>query len=188
MELAVLANLAIGFHEQTRLQPQIREALDAGYATKEDLGRRALDALFPSAARLWPIVRRPAATVVGVIAAGAQRGTSRLAREVMAEQLMVLALPGRVVALSAHLGDTYPEPLREPADTALDRVPGQVRARPAGSRSVPEAPPTGRPSINECITSCTCSARFRYITSSPVLLLRRSRNCDRAALVPDGEL
>src|SRR6187397_3315057 len=31
MELAVLANLAIGLHEQTRLQPQIREALDAPY-------------------------------------------------------------------------------------------------------------------------------------------------------------
>ena len=37
-ELAVLANLEIGFHEQTRLQPEIREALDAAYATQEELG------------------------------------------------------------------------------------------------------------------------------------------------------
>ena len=118
-ELAVLANLEIGFHEQTRLQPQIREALDAAYATKEDLGRRALEALFPSAARWWPVVRRPAAAVAGVVAAGAQRATSRLAREVITESLMVLSLPGRVLALGTHLGDAYPEALREPADAEL---------------------------------------------------------------------
>jgi hypothetical protein len=119
IELAVLANLEIGFHEQTRLQPQIREALDAAYATKEDLGRRALEALWPSAGRLWPVVRRPAAAVVGVVAAGAQRAASRLAREVITESLMVLSLPGRVLALSMHLGDAYPEALREPANAQL---------------------------------------------------------------------
>jgi hypothetical protein len=119
MELAVLANLAIGFHEQTRLQPQIREALDAAYVTKQDLGRRALEAIFPSAGRWWPVVRRPAAAVFGVLAAGAQRATSRLAREVITESLMVLSLPGRVLALGMHLGDAYPGPLREPADAEL---------------------------------------------------------------------
>jgi hypothetical protein len=119
MELAVLANLAIGFHEQTRLQPQIREALDAPYATQEDLGRRALEALFPSAKRLWPAVKRPAAAVVGAVASGGQRAASRLAREVITESLMVLALPGRVLALSMHLGDAYPEALREPASAEL---------------------------------------------------------------------
>jgi hypothetical protein len=119
MELAVLANLAIGFHEQTRLQSQIREALDAPYATQEDLGRRALEALFPSATRLWPAVKRPAAAIVGAIASGAQRATSRLAREVITESLMVLALPGRVLALSMHLGDAYPEALRQPANADL---------------------------------------------------------------------
>ena len=188
MELAVLANLAIGFHEQTRLQPQIREALDAGYATKEDLGRRVLEALFPSAARLWPIVRRPAAAVVGVIAAGAQRGTSRLAREVITESLMVLALPGRVLALGMHLGDSYPEPLREPADAQLDRVPGPVRAGSAGARSTAERA-TGRTSTSGCTTSCTCSARFTCATSSPVRLSRRSRlRASASGVVPDGEL
>src|SRR6266508_1677883 len=41
-ELIVLANLEIGLHEQTRLQPQIREALDAAYVTEEKLGARIL--------------------------------------------------------------------------------------------------------------------------------------------------
>jgi hypothetical protein len=118
-ELAVLANLEIALHEQTRLQPEIREALDAAYATQEDLGRRALEALFPSAARWWSVVRRPAAAVVGVVAAGVQRSASRLAREVITESFMVLSLPGRVLALGTHLPDPYPEALLEPADPEL---------------------------------------------------------------------
>ena len=118
-QLAVLANLEIGLHEQTRLQPEIREALDAAYATQEDLGRRALEALFPSAARWRPVVRRPAAAVAGVAAAGAQRSASTLAREVITESFMVLSLPGRVLALGTHLTDAYPEALGEPADAEL---------------------------------------------------------------------
>ena len=35
-QLAVLANIEIGLHEQTRLQPEIREAMDSGSATTED--------------------------------------------------------------------------------------------------------------------------------------------------------
>jgi hypothetical protein len=121
-ELSVLANLEIGFHEQTRLQPEIRDAIDAAYAMHEDLGRRALEAVFPSAARWWPVIRRPAAAVVGVVAAGAQRAASRLAREVITESFMVLSLPGRVLALGTHLGDEYPEALREPADAELTEL------------------------------------------------------------------
>jgi len=119
IELAVLANLEVGLHEQTRLQPEIREALDAAYATQEDLGRRALEALFPSATRWWSVVRRPATAVVGAVAAGAQRSASRLAREVITESFMVLSLPGRVLALGTHLTDEYPEALDEPADAEL---------------------------------------------------------------------
>ena len=118
-ELAVLANLEIGLHEQTRLQPEIREALDAAHSTKEDLGRRALDALFPSSDRWWGVARRPALAVSGVIAAGAQRTASRLAREVITESFMVLSLPGRVLALGTHLPDAYPEVLGEPAEPEL---------------------------------------------------------------------
>jgi hypothetical protein len=122
VELAVLANLEVGFHEQTRLQPEIREAIDAAYATQEDLGRRALKALVPSAERWWSLFRRPAAAAAGVVAAGAQRSASRLAREVITESLMVLSVPGRVLALGTHLTDAYPELLREPADAELTRM------------------------------------------------------------------
>jgi hypothetical protein len=118
-ELAVLANLEIGFHEQTRLQPEIRKALDSAHATKEDLGRRALEALFPSAPRWWLVVRGPAVAVIGLVAAGFQRTSSRLAREAITDSFMVLALPARVLALGTHLDDAYPDVLRDPTDEEL---------------------------------------------------------------------
>lgn len=91
VELLVLANLEIGLHEQTRLQPEIAEAIDAVHATKEDLGRRLL----------------------GVPAAGLQRAASSVAREVITESFLVLSLPGRVLALGTHLDDRFPDDLLE---------------------------------------------------------------------------
>jgi hypothetical protein len=96
--------------------------LDAAYATREDLGRRALEAFFPSAARWRSVVRRPAGAAVGLVAAGAQRSASRLARELITESFMVLSLPSRVLALGTHLADEYPEALREPAETDLTEL------------------------------------------------------------------
>lgn len=122
IELAVLANLEIGLHEQVRLQPEIREALDAAYRTKDDLGRRVLGAVFPSTARWWSVAQRPAAAVAGIIAAGAQRTASRVAREVITESFLVLSFPGRVLALGTHLTDEYPDVLRQPADVELTEL------------------------------------------------------------------
>ena len=121
-ELAFLANLEIGLHEQTRLQPQIVEALDAPFETQEDLGRRTLQALFPSAPRWWRAVEAPAAALTGLSARGLQRASSRLAREAITESLMVLALPGRVLALGRNLTDAYPKELVEPADPELKEL------------------------------------------------------------------
>ena len=118
-ELAFLANLEIGFHEQMRLQPQILEALDAAYATKQDLGHRALQALFPSAPRWWRVLQAPAEALTGLSVRAIQRASSTLAREVITDSLMVLTLPGRVLPLGQNLTDTYPEELVDPADPEL---------------------------------------------------------------------
>jgi hypothetical protein len=83
----LLANLAIGLHEQTRLQPEIREALDAPYKTA------------------LPII-------------GPQKLASKLARELITANLMVLSLPGRVLALGANLPDPMPDAV-EPELVAL---------------------------------------------------------------------
>jgi hypothetical protein len=121
-ELAVLANLEIGLHEQTRLQPEIRSAIDSAYTVQQDLGRRALVALVPSASRWWKVVRGPAAAIVGVVAASAQRAASTLAREAITDSLMVMSLPGRALALGTHLPDAYPDVLQEPADAELNEL------------------------------------------------------------------
>jgi hypothetical protein len=121
-ELALLANLEIGLHEQTRLQLKILEALDSASATQYNLGRRALEALFPSATRWWPVAQGPAAAVIGVPARAIQRASSRLAREVITDSFMVLALPGRVLALGTHLADAYPDALAKPSVPELNAL------------------------------------------------------------------
>ena len=89
---------------------------------KQDLGGRALDALFPSAPRWWPVVRGPAAAAIGVSARALQRDTSTLARAAITDSFMVLSLPGRVLALGTHLADAYPDLLAEPADPELNEL------------------------------------------------------------------
>jgi hypothetical protein len=129
-ELELLANLEVGLHEQTRLQPQIRAALDAAFETQEDLGRRALVALFPSSAAWWPLVRRPVEAAVGAFAAAVQRAGERLARELITESLMVLSLPGRTLALGANLADPYPEQLASPRNRELLELLTRFEPRP----------------------------------------------------------
>ncbi len=121
-ELALLANLEIGMHEQTRLQPEIRAALDAPYVTKEDLGDRLLEMLFPAAARWRASLQRPAAASLAPIGSSAQRVGGNLAREVITQSFMVLSLPGRVLALGVHLAEPYPDALRELQSSELTEL------------------------------------------------------------------
>jgi hypothetical protein len=93
-ELLVLANLEIGLHEQTRLQPEIREALEAATTPDERLWKRILG---------WPL----------------QRQLTRVSRRVITSSFMVLTLPGSVLALGRHLDAPYPEALRTPAEADL---------------------------------------------------------------------
>ena len=86
-EQIVLANLEIGLHEQTRLQPEIREAMDAAVSPK----RRIVT---------WPL----------------QRKLTQLSRQVITESLMVLTLPGAVLWLGRNLeapGEVADPELRE---------------------------------------------------------------------------
>jgi hypothetical protein len=186
-ELAVLANLEIGFHEQTRLQPEIREALDAGYSTQEELGRRTLEAIFPSASRWWAVVRRPAAAVAGVLAAGVQRSASRLAREVVTDSFMVLSLPGRMLALGTHLDDAYPEALHEPADAELTEL--LARFEPVA----PEPDDCGARDWSELqqrmhyIVHMFCAFHLSEDLSRPPFIAEQVASFSRGT-VPEGEL
>jgi hypothetical protein len=107
--LMLLANLSIGFHEQTRLQPEIAEAVDAPLGTAADLGHRVLEVLAPESER-WPeVARRPAAAVLGWFAARLRAAAVRLSREVITDRLMVLTLPPDIVlSLGRNLDAAVP--------------------------------------------------------------------------------
>jgi hypothetical protein len=92
-ELITLANLEIGMHEQTRLQPQIRKALNTAIP-EHDLG--------------WRLLRR-----------GLQRKLTELSREVITDSLLVLTLPGAVLALGRNLDAPFPAELRSPDEPEL---------------------------------------------------------------------
>lgn len=47
-ERMLLANIMIGFHEQTRLQPEIAEAMNAALIDRSEFRRQLLNALFPN--------------------------------------------------------------------------------------------------------------------------------------------
>ena len=89
----LLANLKIGLHEQTRLQPEIVAAVNAPIVTAEDLGARVLHVLVPSSRR-WPrIAHDPLAKVIGWLASRVRREAVRVTQEVVTQALMVLAVP-----------------------------------------------------------------------------------------------
>jgi hypothetical protein len=85
-ELVVLANLEIGLHEQTRLQPEIQEAMEAAVAPRKR--QRILG---------WPL----------------QRQLTRLSRELITESFMVLSFPGAVLSLGTHLDRPLTEPAND---------------------------------------------------------------------------
>jgi hypothetical protein len=186
-ELAVLANLEIGLHEQTRLQPEIRESLDAAYATQEDLGLRALEALFPSAERWWPIVRRPAAAVVGVVAKWAQRMASRLAREVITESFMVLSMPGRVLMLGTNLTDAYPKALEKPADAELAELLARFEPVPPAPDDCGAQDWSDLQQRMHYIVHMFCAFHLSEQLSGPPFTTEQVASF-RRGIVPDGEL
>ena len=114
--LILLANLEIGMHEQTRLQPEIRASLDAPYAVGSDLDRRLMRVLFPRWRRPVP---RAVAAPVDAVGARAQRQISDMLREIITRSLMVMSLPGRILMLGSNMDEPFPPELRELHDAEL---------------------------------------------------------------------
>lgn len=122
-ELMLLANLEIGFHEQARLQPEIRAAMDAPVYNPRDLRRRLMDELFPDpGSRLRLAVARLAGRAGPLLAARDQLAdeAQRLGRLAITELLMTLELPGpRVLRLGHELGARFPDALTTLANPDL---------------------------------------------------------------------
>jgi hypothetical protein len=124
-ELLLLANIEVGLHEQTRLQPEIAAALEAPVVDPRELERRLFEVLLPGnrvvrwfrVALLTVLGRRTAVRIAGEQLAGQVRA---LVRRAVTEHLMTLALPGGdLLDLSRDLPATFPPELAELSDPDL---------------------------------------------------------------------
>ncbi len=118
-ELLLLANVEIGLHEQTRLQPEIVEALDALLVDPGQVRRRLIGAIFPH--RSWLVrLRLSLMRLLGrrtqfdeatdMLIAIARQQT----RAVITEHLMTIGLPrGERLRLGSDLSGEFPASLRE---------------------------------------------------------------------------
>lgn len=139
-ELLLLANLEIGFHEQTRLQPEIVEAMNAPVVNPAMLRRRLVAELFPDAGsriRYWlgRFARRmdPFIQARDRLAEQAQQ----VGRQVVTAALMTLTLPpGRVLRLGQPLPDPLPNLLADSAQSELVTLLDSVDPTPDADAAV----------------------------------------------------
>ena len=115
-ELYLLANLEIGFHEQTRLQPEIGEALNAG-ALDTAFIKSHVHALLMKDTGFWKkmyfLFQRlfgKTAFLDEAIAALSAR-IQDLLRRLLTAHLMVLTFPGRHLHLGKDLTNSFPASL-----------------------------------------------------------------------------
>ena len=120
-ELMALANIEIGFHEQTRLQQEIRSALDAPVVTLRDLKRRVASVLWPKPGVVRALIERgPIGSLLLRVIAAVRRYADALARQAVTEHLMVFSLPdGTFVPLGGPLHVAIPAALHSGGHTGL---------------------------------------------------------------------
>jgi hypothetical protein len=140
VELLLLANLEIGYHEQTRLQPEILEALDAPIPNVAAFKRRLAAALLRQGNGLalvgwvWSRLQgRPTPLDVA-----AEHYASRMraqARLITTEFLMTLELPGGVrLRLGSDLTAEYPPILQHLTNSDLLALLAQIDPTPDSRR------------------------------------------------------
>ncbi|MCF6154644.1 MAG: hypothetical protein E3K36_05210 [Candidatus Brocadia sp.] len=130
-ELRLLANIEIGFHEQTRLQPEIAEALNAAITDHRQFAHLLIKAIFTS--RGWlALVQRLFTRLLGRLkpfeaAINTLITTARQkARLVITEHLMTISLPHERLRLGKDLNAEFPVLLKEITNpdlrALLDRI------------------------------------------------------------------
>jgi hypothetical protein len=117
-ELCFLANLEIGFHEQTRLQPEIAEALNAGSFSAEEVKSIIVDQLLAKAS-LWLKIRfffQRLFGKTGLLEEAIQNLTGQLQlqlRRIVTDHLMTLTLAhNNRLRLGKDLTAVYPAVLK----------------------------------------------------------------------------
>jgi hypothetical protein len=116
--ILLACNCQIGLHEQTRLQPQIKAALDAPI---EDVLH---DGIRDSVRTLMPWMPKTIASVIAWPLRPMLRDVARAWRRVATRHLMNLTLPhGERLPLGEDLRASYGEPLFPPSLTSVDTPP-----------------------------------------------------------------
>jgi hypothetical protein len=124
-ELLFHANIEIGFHEQTRLQPEIAAALDAAFIDAVGFTRRLVTAVFPVVGWLvllkWLIRRLLGRETAFDRAIQTLLAAARLRlRQALTETIMTIQLPPDLqVRLGQDLTAGFPEILRQLSDPEL---------------------------------------------------------------------
>lgn len=128
-ELMLLANLRVGLHEQTRLQPEILEALEVPSMTIVGLGKKLTKVLFPTSPRWMGPFYTPVAAVVGGIGRGAEAALRSLLREAITESMMTLSFPDGTILLGRDLKEAPSGSLASPVNSELVAMLNHYRPR-----------------------------------------------------------
>jgi hypothetical protein len=141
-ELLLLGNLEIGLHEQTRLQPEINEALGSAILEPEELTRNLIRALFPQKyGWLGNIVwlgLRLMGRLTRLEAASHEFAVAlrRLAQRLITETLMTITLPPeRVLQLGEDLPQAFPAVLQQIEYPELCDLLAQIDPTPDSTRA-----------------------------------------------------
>ncbi|WP_429886348.1 hypothetical protein [Geoalkalibacter halelectricus] len=135
-ELQFMANIEIGYHEQTRLQPEIVAALNAALVDPEEFTARLLAVAFPRGSLLLTgrkllmgITGRPT-PLQRAIHAFVEKLRAEL-RRIITAKLMVLELPGgQHLKLGEDLQGEFPQRLRDIRDPDLQNLLARVDPTP----------------------------------------------------------
>ena len=137
-QLILFANLLIGYHEQSRLQPEIREALDSVRRELEHLRPMLIKHLLPG---WWQRARRALSSLLGrpmPLDVAIDRLIDNIcdeARELLTAELMTLRLPNRDLRLGQQMREAYPALLQQ-----LDYAPlVELLASPDIGQTAPRA-------------------------------------------------
>ena len=139
-ELLLLANIEIGFHEQTRLQPEIAEALEAGLVSPKELTRRLIKALFPyggwlARVRLFPTRLLGKPTPLDSAISALVIDVRSQTHQTITEHMMTIGLSHGVrLRLGEDLSAEFPASLKQIADHDLQTLLAQVDPTPNSTR------------------------------------------------------
>jgi len=117
-ELILAANIKIGYHEQTRLQPEIAESLDAGLISAFEFTRRLMARIFPfyglvTLARIYLMRLFGRPTTLDQAIRALLEAVRILLRKTLTEVMMTITLPsGLHLRLGEDLATGFPPSLQ----------------------------------------------------------------------------